>query len=139
MSQAFDIASVNFADPVQAMFYEEHVIMPFPKHGTDCEACHVAGTYNVPDQTQSLPGIQSASAKVQGKTRAIGTIPAAVTGPAARACGGCHTAELVNEDDANGLVSFRQHIQQGGYIVEAGKTPLDTLSKVIDQVMAFFK
>jgi OmcA/MtrC family decaheme c-type cytochrome len=138
--QAFDIGSIDFADPVQATEYQLHIESPYPAHGiTDCESCHVAGTYNVPDQSKSLPGLLSASAQINGWDRNIGTIPAYVTGPASRACGGCHRAAMINEDAASELVSFFQHTKNGGYLIEAGKSPLTILSNAIDEIMAFFK
>lgn len=114
--------------------------MPFPKHGiTNCEACHVAGTNNVPSQSKSLPGLLSASDVLKGKDRTIGDVPAYVTGPATRACGGCHRAELIKHDNANGLALFNLHTTKYGYMVEAGEKPVDTLNSVFDQIMALFK
>jgi OmcA/MtrC family decaheme c-type cytochrome len=139
-SQAFDIGAIDFADPVQSMEYNHHIEFPFPKHGlTDCNSCHVEGTNNVPDQSKSLPGLLSASAEIKGWDRNIGNIPAYVTGPAARACGGCHRAELINEDSAGGLAIFNLHTRQGGYQIEAGENPGATLQTVIDQIMTLFK
>lgn len=63
---------------------------------TNCESCQVAGKYNVPDQSRSLPGLLSGTDELQGLDRAIGAVPAAVAGPASRACGGCHRAVLIN-------------------------------------------
>lgn len=138
--QGFDIGDVNFADPVQALHYEDHVKFPFPTHAnTNCEACHVNGKYNVPDQSKSLPGILSATDVLTTTTRSITDIPSYVTGPGARACGGCHRAVLINEDKANDLVSFMQHTKQGGYLIEAGENPSSTLNGVIDEIMALFK
>ncbi|MFC1803120.1 hypothetical protein ACFL0D_04035, partial [Thermoproteota archaeon] len=143
--QPFDIGDIDFADPVEALHYEHHIGFPYPTHGeTNCESCHVEGAYEVPDQTKSLPGLISASeSPLEGWDRAIGDIPEYATGPAARACGGCHRAELINEDDASGLISFYQHTKQGGYLVEAvDDVRLDdvaTLLEVIDEIMAYFK
>lgn len=138
--QGFDIGDVNFADPVEALHFEDHSKFPFPTHAnTNCVACHVAGTNNVPDQTKSLPGILSATDVLTGKERNIGEIPSYVTGPATRACGGCHRAVLINEDKANDLLLFNLHTTQGGYRVEAGKDAVSTLMNVINEVMAFFK
>jgi OmcA/MtrC family decaheme c-type cytochrome len=136
--QAFDIGDIDFSDPVQAMHYEHHIEFPYPTHGiTDCASCHVAGTNNVPDQSASLPGLLSASDEVAGRN--IGEIPPYVTGPASRACGGCHRAELINEDAAGELHVFNLHVQQGGYLVDAGEDETGTLNTVIDQIMAIFK
>lgn len=141
--QGFDIGDINFADPVAALHYEDHIAFPFPRHAnTDCESCHVTGKYNVPDQSKSLPGILSATDPVEGIDRSISSIPSYVTGPASRACGGCHRANLVNEDDANGLVSFLQHTRQGGYLIPEGtegQSASAILDKVIQVIMGFFK
>jgi OmcA/MtrC family decaheme c-type cytochrome len=138
--QGFDIGDVDFADPVQALHYEEHVAFPFPTHAnTNCDSCHVAGTNNVPDQSKSLPGLLSPSDTVTGKERNIGEIPSYVTGPATRACGGCHRAVLINEDDAGKLMLFNLHTTQGGYMVEAGEDATSTLMDIINQIMALFK
>lgn len=139
--QAFDISSINFADPVAALEYEEHIGFPYPTHGiADCESCHVTGTYEVPDQSKSLPGLLSASAAtLEGKDRSIGTIPAYVTGPASLSCGGCHRAALINEDAAGGLASLNQHIKQGGYLVEGGSNSAATLNTAITDIMAIYK
>ena len=90
-----------------------------------------------PDQSKSLPGLLSATDVV--KDRAITDVPSFVTGPATRACGGCHRAVLINEDNANGLALFNRHTTQYGYMVEAGEKPLVTLGGVFDQIMALFK
>ncbi|OGD55375.1 hypothetical protein A3K81_03490 [Candidatus Bathyarchaeota archaeon RBG_13_60_20] len=139
-SQAFDIGDINFADPVEAMHYEHHIEFPYPTHGiTNCESCHYEGAYNVPDQSKSLPGVLSASdSPLEGRDRNIGEVPVYVTGPASRACGGCHRATLINEDEASELVSFYQHTKQGGYLIEGGDDVLATLDMVIDDIMAFF-
>lgn len=114
--------------------------MPFPKHGiTNCEACHVAGTNNVPNQGKSMPGLLSASDEVTTQDRAIADVPSYVTGPATRACGGCHRAELLKEDNAEGLALFNQHTTQYGYMVAVEEDPAATLTSVLDQIMALFK
>ena len=66
-------------------------------------------------------------------------VPVYVTGPAARACGGCHRAELVKEDNAQGLALFNQHVAQYGYMIEPDEEPTEALSSVFDQIMALFK
>jgi OmcA/MtrC family decaheme c-type cytochrome len=107
--QVFDVAAIDFKDPVQALKYEEHIAMPYPTHAnTNCESCHLAGTYNAPSQSKSLPGLLSASAKNESWGRNIGVVPS-------------------------------QHFDQGGYIEPAGEKPLDTLMKKINDVMALFK
>jgi OmcA/MtrC family decaheme c-type cytochrome len=138
--QAFDIGDIDFADPVQAMDYEHHIEFPYPKHGiTDCASCHLEGTNNVPDQSKSLPGLLSASDPIKGRDRKIGDVPSYVTGPASRACGGCHRAELIKEDEAGKLLLFNLHTKQGGYLIEAGEDATGTLGTVIDEIMAIFK
>ncbi len=138
--QAFDIGDIDFADPVQALHYEHHIEFPYPMHGiTDCASCHTEGTNNVPDQSKSLPGLLSASdSPLNGWDRNIGEVPVYVTGPGSRACGGCHRAELINEDEAGELISFNQHTKQGGYLIEAGEDDVGTLNAVIDEIMAIF-
>ncbi|MCB0158010.1 MAG: hypothetical protein KDD83_07750 [Caldilineaceae bacterium] len=137
--QAFDIGDIDFSDPVAAMHYEHHIEFPYPTHGnTNCESCHVEGTFNVPDQDKSLPGILSASDEVTTWDRNIGSVPSYVTGPASRACGGCHRAELINEDEFSKLVSFNQHTKNGGYMVEAGEDPLSTWDMVVQAIMGIF-
>ena len=138
--QAFDIADINFEDPVAAMHYEHHIESPYPKHGiTDCESCHNADTFNVPDQAKSLAGLLSASETTTGWDRNIGTVPEVVTGPASRACGSCHRAELINEDAFSELVSLNQHTKNGGYFIEAGEDDVSTLMTVIQQIMSIFQ
>ena len=138
--QAFDIGDIDFADPVQAMHYEHHIEFPYPKHGiTDCESCHTADTNNVPDQSKSLPGLLSASDPINGWDRNIGDVPVYVTGPASRACGGCHRAVMIKEDEAGELTLFNLHTKQGGYLIEGGEDPSSTLGTVIDEIMAIFK
>jgi hypothetical protein len=138
--QAFDIGDIDFSDPVQAMHYEHHIAYPYPRHGiTDCASCHPPDTNNVPDQARSLPGLLSASDQVTGWDRNIGDVPAYVTGPASRACGGCHRATIINQDDSTGLVLFNQHIKLSEYLIEAGEDEATTLGAIIDQIMAIFK
>ncbi|HEX9116875.1 MAG TPA: hypothetical protein VGA61_12470 [Anaerolineae bacterium] len=138
--QDFDVANINFKDPVQALHYEHRTESPYPTHAiTNCESCHNKGTYEVPDQAKSLPALLSASAKNDSWGRNIGTVPSYVTGPASKACGGCHRAEQINEDKAGGLAVVNRHMSEGGYLVEAGDKPADTLDSVINKVMGMFK
>ncbi len=138
--QPYDIGSIDFADPVQAMHYEHHIEFPFPTHGiTNCEACHVKGTYEAASESKSLPGLLSAGATLKGRTREIGAVPSYVTGPGSRACGSCHRAVMINEDAEAELVAFNVHTQNGGYMVPAGEKPVDTLMKVINDIMAVFQ
>jgi OmcA/MtrC family decaheme c-type cytochrome len=137
--QYFDIGNVVFDDEVQALEYEHHTAMPYPTHGiTNCESCHVAGTYNPPTQDKSLPGLLSPSANNETMDRAIEGVPAYVVGPAERACGGCHRAQEINADKAGNLRMLNQHFEMGGYLIPAGDKPVDTLMDVINKVMALF-
>jgi len=135
--QPFDLGSVDTADPVEVKRTEMHMEHTFPNFTiTNCEGCHVAGTYNIPDQSKSMPGVLSASDSIADRN--IGTVPEAVTGPASRACGGCHRAELINEDQAGYLASFNAHTEAGGTYVENDEE--DTvLYGVIDKIMSLFE
>ena len=137
--QAFDIGDVDFTDHVYETRYDVHVEHTIPTFSAKyCEACHYEGTYEVPDQTMSLPGLLSASDEVESRDRAIGDVPEVATGPAARACGGCHRAMLINEDDASGLAAFYQHMKSGGYVIEVTDDEMETILTVIDDIMAYF-
>ncbi|MHC4090968.1 MAG: multiheme c-type cytochrome, partial [Planctomycetota bacterium] len=129
-------------DPVLAKRYDQHIQHVFPNFtARNCEACHKPGTYNVPDQTKSIPGLLSAAQTVDNwyemvdpdpttntnipstiailkDERNIGTVPEYVVGPASRACGGCHRARLINRDLAGDLAAFNAHTEAGGTLVE---------------------
>jgi OmcA/MtrC family decaheme c-type cytochrome len=141
--QPYDFDEIDFADPVEALHYEHHIGFPYPTHGvTNCESCHLEDQYDVPDQTMSLPGLLSASASNETIDRSIPDVPSYITGPASRACGGCHRAALINEDEASELISFNQHTKQGGYLIEAGADNQDSqgqLMTAIEEVMAIFE
>lgn len=143
--QYFDIQNVDLTDPVAALRYGDHIEGNYPNFaGTlNCESCHTtptkdspAITYEVPDQTKSLPGILSASRAFKGGTRAIGgnvtgAIPAQISGPAERACGGCHRAQLINEDNASSLAAFYAHTTM------AGTSVTDTSAASLTNVTTF--
>jgi OmcA/MtrC family decaheme c-type cytochrome len=134
--QAFDIDEVDFTDPVEALEYEHHIGTLYPKFGIEnCESCHTTGTYGVPDQSKSMPALLSDSETVTGWDRNIGYVPAVVTGPAATACGGCHRAVLINEDDAGGLAALNAHTKSFGYAVEDDDGVWDA---VVEAVMSLF-
>jgi OmcA/MtrC family decaheme c-type cytochrome len=141
--QAFDIGDVNFADPVEALRYDLHVEHVYPNFTIkNCESCHHEGTFEVPDQSKSLPGLLSGSDSIETWDRNIGNVPAYITGPGSRACGACHRAEFIKEDAAGELVSFFQHTKQGGYLIEEGADSDETqglLMTVISYIMALFK
>ncbi|GAB6083020.1 hypothetical protein JCM30471_19340 [Desulfuromonas carbonis] len=135
--QAFDPGDVDFNDPVEALHYEDHTeLFPYPTHGIEnCQSCHAAGTFNVPNQANSLPGLHSA-ADTLNKDRNIGAVPSYVTGPASRACGGCHRAQMINEDAAGDLAAFNAHVKTNGYLVQNAAGVLDA---VIAKIMAMFQ
>jgi hypothetical protein len=143
--QPFDLGSVDTTNAVEVARTEQHLHHKFPYFtAMACEGCHVDGTYNVPDQAKSMPGVLAASDDVAG--RSIGTIPEYVTGPASRACGGCHRAVMINEDHAGELASFNAHTEAFGTYVKNDTeddegTPLDDefLFGIIDTIMTWFE
>lgn len=143
-------------DPVLAARYDMHTKHTFPNFTIrNCEACHYEGKFNVPDQSQSMPGLQSASydvltwyakgangaitspAQEDPAGRNIGDVPAYVAGPASRACGGCHRADLINADLAGNLAAFNAHTQAFGTLVE--NTDDQVLFGIIDKIMSWFE
>jgi hypothetical protein len=137
--QAFDHESIDFTEPFEAKHYEIHTEEFFYPLFTTlaCESCHNDGTYNVPNQQVSLAERLSSSEDNDspGYTRNIGTVPAAIVGPAASACGGCHRAMLIKEDDAGGLAAFNAHAKQFGYRIEDTSTQLtvwETIQSLFD-------
>ena len=74
--------------------------------------------------------------------RNIGTVAEAVTGPASRACGACHRARLINQDEAGALASFNAHVGTFGTYVD-DNPPEDTggevLFGIIDKLMTWFE
>jgi len=122
-------------DPVEKVKYEMHIEHVIPTFSIkNCEACHFEGTYDVPDQSKSLPGKLSA-ADEWDTDRSIGDIPSYVTGPASRACGACHRANFINEDEAGVLAVFNRHTKDFGYLVEDDDGVLD---QVIEMIMSLF-
>lgn len=133
--QAFDPGDINFGDPVESMEYKHHAASEFPRFGIlDCESCHNPGKYEVPNQAKSMPGVLSGTDAVAGRN--IGTIPASVTGPAVRACGGCRRTLAIDNDDSAELAALQQHWKTFGYSVEDGKGVWDS---VVAKIMALFK
>jgi OmcA/MtrC family decaheme c-type cytochrome len=133
----FDIGDIDFTDPVEELHYEHHIESTYPNFTIkNCESCHNAGTYNVPDQSKSMPGVHSAADTVTTKDRNIGAVPSYVTGPASRACGGCHRTELINEDNAGGLAALNQHVATNGYMLEETGGVLDA---AIEAIMSLFE
>jgi OmcA/MtrC family decaheme c-type cytochrome len=135
--QAFDPGDLDFDDPVVRMEYAEHIASTFPRFTIqNCESCHVAAMYSVPDQSKSMPGVLSGSDAVAGRN--IGAIPAAVTGPAVRACGGCHRAQVINADDAGKLQVLISHWQTNGMYIYVTETAAVLWAAVVEKIMGFF-
>ncbi len=57
--QDFDPGSTfGTFDPVDATRYNQHISHVFPNFTIkNCEGCHNPGTYNVPDQSETMPGV----------------------------------------------------------------------------------
>lgn len=146
--QPFDIGDVDPANPVEVKRFNAHKKHKFPFFtALACEGCHVddfvAGEvrYNVPDQTESLFGVLSASDSVADRN--IGSVPEYVTGPASRACGSCHRAVMINQDHAGTLASFNAHTGTFGTYVENIEDEDGNEDKVlfgiIDKIMTWFE
>jgi OmcA/MtrC family decaheme c-type cytochrome len=119
--QAFDVGDVDFTDRVEAARYDLHVEHTYPNFTIkNCASCHNAGTFNAPDQSKSLPGVLSAAdnTTANGWDRNIGAVESYVTGPATRACGACHRAKAIKEDNPAELEAFFSHTRTNGYLVE---------------------
>ena len=133
--QAFDPGDIDFEDAVEKTRYELHVEHVYPNFTIkNCQSCHTAGMFEVPDQSKSMPGLQSA-ADTWNVDRNIGAVPSYITGPGSRACGGCHRAHAINEDNANELAAFNQHTKVNGYLIVNSTGMLDM---VIETLMAMF-
>jgi len=156
--QPFDIGDIDFNNNVEAYSYLEDTRFAFPTLGrTNCEACHNPGKYEVPNQAKSLPGVISQSdypvifnnlePEFPSGQRNIQEVKRYVTGPAARACGGCHRTNWINEDDAVDLTAFYWHTSTNGYLLEVPQSPdaegqlvydAEYVYTVIDAVEAMF-
>jgi len=121
------VHAIHEGEPTFAS-YGSHTI-EYPKSTADCEACHDAGTYEVPDQTKSLGGL------VSGSEGANTTANQFITGPAAVACGGCHRAYPVITGNASSLASFNSHTKAFGYRVAVSEMPY---ADVLDLVFSLF-
>jgi hypothetical protein len=147
--QAFDTGSVDFTDAVEAKRYAQHVEHVFPNFTIrNCEACHVGPdvggnvVYNVPDQSKSMPArLSGSSTWNKVPPRSIGKVPTYVTGPASKACGGCHRANFITEDQAGELASWNQHTANGGFLEDDSATGANDSTFVydaIDKIMSMF-
>ncbi len=136
--QPFDLDDVAAADdPVLDARNEQHLVHTFPNFTIrNCEACHIDGTYNVPDQSKSMPGVLSKSWAIAD--RDIGSVPEYVTGPASRACGGCHRVDMINPDLAGDLATFNAHTEAFGTLEENDDEDL-ILYGIIDKIMGLFE
>jgi hypothetical protein len=136
--QPFNIADPT--DPVEVAKYDEHSEFLFPDFAAiNCERCHEVDrvvdaesrkAFDIPDQSKSMPGLLSKSL--------VGGIPELVTGPAARACGGCHRAEFTKEGDTTGYVTFIEHTKRFGYAVENDDSD-NMLYTIIRYIMGLFQ
>jgi OmcA/MtrC family decaheme c-type cytochrome len=149
--QPFDPGDVNFDDPFARVEYEHHVNSQFPRFGTDCESCHKPGTYDVPDQSKSMPSLMSGIDNCATGTTPVPNCAAAnrniapgaygqwVTGPAVRACGACHRAETLTAEDGAGdpgaLSALMGHWAANGYIVYVTDSASDLWKAVVKYVM----
>jgi len=53
-----------------------------------------------------------------------------------RACGGCHRAQKLNADDANGLAILTQHFKTFGYVID---NEPGLWESVVAKIMSVFK
>jgi len=140
--QDFDIGDIDFDNNVESMFHDLKIESTYPTFGTtNCVSCHNAGRFNAPAQDKSMAGILSPSDNVAGRAinQATATgddVPAYVTGPGSRACGACHRAVMIKEDQAAELASFNQHTKDGGYLLVPGT--IATLETAINAVLPTF-
>jgi hypothetical protein len=65
-------------------------------------------------------------------------VPEYVVGPASKACGGCHRAELINKDLAGDLAAFNAHTAAFGTLVENDENDEVTFG-IIDKIMTWFE
>jgi OmcA/MtrC family decaheme c-type cytochrome len=135
--QEFDIGDIDFSDPLEAAEHDHKLQSEFPRFGIkNCESCHNPGTYGVPDQSRSLPSLHAGNDTLKGDaTRNIGEVPLYVMGPAARACGACHRAQMLRADDADKLAAFNDHVRTFGYLVEDDTGVWDA---VVEKIMSVF-
>ncbi|MGE4498070.1 MAG: OmcA/MtrC family decaheme c-type cytochrome [Deferribacterales bacterium] len=71
----------------------------YPRDAKDCEACHNAGTYEVPDQTKAV-----ALTIGEGASRTTHADDV-VVGPAQASCTSCHTGEISDATSLNAHAS----------------------------------
>lgn len=71
-------------------------------------------------------------------TEDAASVPDAVTGPASRACGGCHRADLINPGLAGDLASLDAHTEAFGTF-EENDDEIMVLFGIIDKFMSLFE
>ncbi len=71
--------------------------------------------------------------------RNLGFTPEIVTGPASRACGGCHRARFIRDDAAGDLASLNAHIESGGTYAENDDPGDEVIYGIIDKIMSLFE
>jgi OmcA/MtrC family decaheme c-type cytochrome len=107
------IPAINFLDPTEYMFrWEEHVDSVYPNFSIqNCQSCHNAGTYDVPNPKASLPGLISGStdAIASWPTRSVTGLKATVTDAASRACVSCHRVPALKEGNIGELNALEAH------------------------------
>lgn len=134
-------SGTNMLDPVERKRYETHVSHTFPLFtANSCEGCHLPGTFDFANNATSMPSLHSASANNWNIAREVGPEPSYVTGPGSRACGGCHRAIAINDDDAYRLAWFNSHIATQGYLIDNATTKPDETAtswvyRVIEKIM----
>jgi OmcA/MtrC family decaheme c-type cytochrome len=114
------ISSIDPTNAVSILRYNTHIEGNYPNFAgpLNCESCHNSATYDPSDESKSLPGLISASSGFKGNyPRTIGTFAQEITGPAARACGGCHRAMFLNEAEGSKLAAFVAHTNDFGSAV----------------------
>lgn len=129
--QSKDISS--YLHSIHAFPTEEEFVFPMFTP-LNCEACHVAGTYNVPDQTKKLGAV------IDGGDTTVATDNVTV-GPGSTACGSCHRALNIRENggaSANSVAvnaSLNAHTQTMGYrISSSAATFVQTITNIFTKL-----
>jgi hypothetical protein len=76
--------------------------------------------------------LSAADPSPDGWNRNIGAVPYYFTGPASRACGGCHRAAAIKEDDPVALAAFNSHTRTNGCLIEYATQPT---TAVVEEVI----
>jgi OmcA/MtrC family decaheme c-type cytochrome len=122
-------------DPVLARRYDLHVNHTFVLSSS----YDVLTWYEFADST----GFDGEAVVENPDGRNIGSVDAAVVGPASRSCGGCHRADLINDDAAGDLAAFNAHTETFGTYVSVEDPDDDegqaVLIGIIDKIMTWFE